>query len=155
MTSILSKLSGLADLNKAINTTSKVEMTDHQVLQCKEALKRDNRGPNVNPNKFDCAVPYRAAIFYSNKWYNYGNFKSADVATAVGFIVSVAFFGDKAIAGEYNETLVEGAKEFTDWLADKRNVGIIAMANGEQPCVREGGILEETTNSIDTVKNPF
>jgi len=152
MTSILSKLTGL---NKAINTTAKVEMTDHQVLQCKEALKRDNRGPTVNPNRFDYAIPYRVSVNYSNKWYNFGNFASADVAAAVGTIVSVAFFGDKAVAGAYDETLVEGAEEFNDWLADKRNADVIAKANGEQPSVRDGGALEETTNNVDTGKNPF
>ena len=101
MTSILSKMS---KLNKAINTTTRVEMTDLQVKQCKEALTRDNRGYNVQPNRFDLNTPYRVAINYQNNWHNYGNFTSADVAAAIGSIVAVAFFmscrGRMALVGD-------------------------------------------------------
>lgn len=150
--SILSKLSGL---NKAVNTTSRVEMTDKQVEQCKEALRRDNRGYNVQPNRFDINTPYRVAINYQNAWHNFGNFTDANVAAAIGTIVAVAFFGDKAVSGEYDQEIVEKSAEFTDWLADKRNADVIAKANGDQPSVHDGGTVSTTAKSSDDDVNPF
>lgn len=151
--SILSKLS---KLNKSVVTEARVEMTDVQVEQCKAALRRDNRGFNVQPNRFDIKQPYRVAINYQNKWHNFGNFKSADVAAAIGTIVSVAFFGEKAVAGEYDESLVENNEEFKTWLADKRNAEVIAKANGEVPCVSDGSPLTEAPEtSTEEDDNPF
>lgn len=155
--SILKKLQGM---NKSVVTESRTEMTDKQVLQCKEALRRDNRGYNVQPNRFDINTPYRVAINYQNEWNNYGNFKSADVAAAVGSIVSAAFFGEKAVSGEFNEEAVENNEEFLAWIADPRNADVIAKANGDKPAVNDGGALDkpskdETANQFNSDDNPF
>jgi sensor c-di-GMP phosphodiesterase-like protein len=151
--SILSKLSAL---NTAVSTVSRVEMTDNQILQCKEAIKRDNRGYNVQPNRYDLNQPYRVALNYQNKWHNFGNFTSAHVAAAIGTIVSAAFFGAKAFKGEFDEELVVGDAEFKAWLTDARNADVIAKANGDSPAVHDGGeIAHTTTATADTDVNPF
>ena len=153
--SILNKLKGL---NKTVVTTARVEMTDAEVILCKEALRRDNRGYNVQPNRFDIEQPYRVAINYNNKWHNYGNFASADVAAAIGSIVSVAFFGESAKVGDYDEKKVEGAEQFVAWLEDARNADIIAKANGDSPAVQDGGDLVEPapkSKGLNGGGNPF
>lgn len=132
----MSILTKMANLKKAVHTAQKTQMTDHQVEQCKEAIRRDNRGYNVQPNRWDIAQPYRVAINYDNKWHNFGNFSSADVAAAVGSIVSAAYFGENAVAGEFDPAVVEDHTEFTEWLADERNQEVIQKANGEQPSVQ-------------------
>ena len=144
--SILAKLAGL---NKATASEGRVEMTEKQIAQCKEALRRDNRGYNVQPNRFDLNTPYRVAINFKNEWNNFGNFKSVDVAAAIGTIVSVAFFGDKAVAGMYDEKVVENSAEFHNWLADSRNADVIAMANGDKATVAAGGTLEKAASVVD------
>lgn len=152
-TSILAKLAGM---NKTTVSESRVEMTEKQFQQCKEALRRDNRGYNVQPNKFDLNTPYRVAINYKNEWNNFGNFKCAHVAAAIGSIVSVAFFGDKAKAGEYDAEIVEKSEEFHNWLADSRNADVIAMASGEKPTMQDGGTLAKAANvQDDNDENPF
>jgi hypothetical protein len=152
---ILKKLSGMS---KTIVTEARVEMTPEQFEFCKVALRRDNRGYNVQPNKFDMATPYRVAINYMNGWHNYGNFKSADVAAAIGSIISVAFFGENAKVGEYDEKKVDKNPEFVAWLADPRNADVIAKASGEAPSVHDGGELVKTeaqANVTGTDDNPF
>lgn len=151
----MSLLSKLANLNKADNTTAKREMTPLEMEQCKEALRRDHRGYNVQPNKFDFNQPYRVAINYENKWYNYGNFTNVNVAAAIGTIVSVAFFGEKAKAGEYDPAIAEADEEFIAWMADTRNAEVIAKASGEQKSVHDGGTLTDTTSKADVAENPF
>lgn len=130
--SILNKLS---NLKKTTTENARVAMTDEQVEACKAALRRDNRGYNVQPNRFDLAQPYRVAINYDNQWNNFGNFASADVAAAIGTIVSAAYFGEKAKAGAFNPEVVENNEEYLAWLADERNQVVIAQASGEKPCV--------------------
>lgn len=154
MTSILSKL---AAMPKTAATDARVEMTPTQFEQCKAALRRDNRGYNVHPNKFDMNNPYRVAINYQNTWSNFGNFKSADVAAAIGSIVSAAYFGEKAKSGDYDAAIVEASEEFHTWLADARNAEVIAMAQGEKPSVQAGGKLGKTVPAadVDTGDNPF
>lgn len=136
--SLLNKMSNLRSIASATPAVTRTEMTAVQVEQCREAIKRDNRGYNVQPNRFDVAVPYRVAINFNKPalgkeagWHNFGNFTSVDVAAAIGSIVSAAFFGEKAIGGEYDATVVETHPEYTAWLADVRNVDIIACAMGE------------------------
>ena len=129
----MSILKKLANLKASSATAAKTPMTDDQVVQCKAALKRDNRGYNVHANKFDISLPYRVAINYNDVWDNYGNFKSADVAAAVGAVVSAGYFGEDARAGTYDATKVEASEEFKTWLADERNAEIIARANGDMP----------------------
>lgn len=154
--SILSKLN---NMKKSTVSEGRVEMTDKQIQQCKDALRRDNRGYNVQPNRFDLNTPYRVAINYQNQWHNFGNFKSADVAAAIGSIVSAAFFGDKAVAGEFDPAIVENSDEFHKWLADSRNADVIAKANGDAPAVHDGGKLEETASQAggndEDDDNPF
>jgi hypothetical protein len=151
----MSILSKLANLNKATNTTSRQEMTPLQMEQCKEALRRDNRGYNVQPNKFDLAQPYRVAINYENKWHNFGNFTNVNVAAAIGTIVSVAFFGDKAKAGIYDQAIAEVDAEFIAWIADPRNADVIAKANGDSASVHDGGAIASPTTSTEVADNPF
>lgn len=141
--SILNKMSAL---KKTTATDAKTPMSPQDVLNCKAALKRDNRGYNVHPNSFDIATPYRVAINYDNKWHNFGNFKSADVAAAVGSIVSAGFFGDKAKAGDFNAETVEANSDFQTWMSDERNVDIIARANGDTAPVH--GDSTATTSTV-------
>lgn len=129
MTSILSKMS---NLRKAADMVQRVQMTDLQMEQCKEHIRKKNLGPNVHPNRFDLHTPYRVAVNFNREWNNFGNFKSADVAAAVGSIVSVAYFGNKAVAGEFNQEKVDLNPEFIEWMNDARNKKVIAQANGEQ-----------------------
>jgi hypothetical protein len=126
--SILTKLS---NLKKATNVASRTPMTDTQFDRCKAAIKAKNYGYNVQPNRFDVAMPYRVAINFNDKWDNFGNFKSADVAAAVGTIVSAAYFGEKAVQGVFDAEVVEKSEEFKTWMADERNAEVIAKANGE------------------------
>lgn len=152
-TSILAKLKGM---QKSSVNEGRVEMTDNQVEQCKAALRRDNRGYNVQPNRFDLNTPYRVAINYQNEWSNFGNFKCADTAAAIGSIVSAAFFGEKAKSGEYDAEIVEKSEEFHRWLADSRNAQVIAKAQGDEPSVNDGGTLAKADNQADTDgDNPF
>lgn len=131
----MSILNKLKNLKAASSENARVAMTEEQVIKCREALKRDNRGYNVNPNKFDIALPYRVAINYNDEWVNFGNFASADVAAAIGTIVSAAYFGENARAGSFDESKVENSEPFLKWLADPRNAEVIARANGEKPPV--------------------
>lgn len=146
-------------MNKITSSVKKVAMTSVEVEQCKDAIREGNRGFNVQPNSYDVAVPFRVAINFNDEWHNYGNFSSIDVAAAVGSIVSSAFFGESGKAGEYNEEVVATHKEFTDWVADTRNSDIIAKAEGDQPCVRDGGTVEKKAKeekSYDKdAPNPF
>jgi len=151
----MSILTKLANLNKATNTPARQEMTDLQVEQCKEALRRDNRGYNVQPNRFDMAQPYRVAINYENEWNNFGNFTSANTAAAIGTIVSAAFFGDKAVAGEFVLEDAEKDEEFIAWMADARNQEVIAKANGDSPSVHDGGALAPNKEAASKEDNPF
>jgi hypothetical protein len=126
--SILNKLS---NLKKATHVSNRTAMTSEQVVACKAAIKRDKRGYNVHPNSFDIATPYRVALNFDDQWHNYGNFVSADVAAAIGTIVSAAFFGEKAQQGNFDQEAVESNPAFIAWLADDRNAEVIAKANGE------------------------
>ena len=130
--SILSKLAGMT---KTEVTDAKVEMSDKQVAQCKEALRRDNRGYNVQPNKWNLAIPYRVAINFQNKWVNLGNFVCVHTAAAIGGIVAAAYFGDKAKQGDFDAKIAEKSEEFHAWLADERNAELIKRATGEMPCM--------------------
>lgn len=137
----MSILSKLANLNKATNTPARTEMTALQMEQCKEALRRDNRGYNVQPNKFDISQPYRVAINYENVWHNFGNFTDVNVAAAIGTIVSAAFFGERAVMGVFDAEIAEANEEYIAWIADKRNADVIAKASGEQKSVHDGGTI--------------
>ena len=150
----MSILTKLANLNKATNENARTEMTPTQMEQCKEALRRDNRGYNVQPNKFDINQPYRVAINYENTWHNFGNFTNVNVAAVIGTIVSAAFFGDKAVAGMFDATIAEADQEFIDWMADARNAEVIAKADGKSPCVHAGGSLTESKPASEE-PNPF
>lgn len=148
--SILDKMN---KLKKTTATDAKTPMSDQNILNCKAALKRDNRGYNVHPNSFDINTPYRVAINYDNKWHNFGNFVSADVAAAVGSIVSAGFFGDKAKAGDFDSKIVESDEAFATWMADDRNADIIARANGDLPPVH-GSTAGATTSTVQE-EQPF
>ena len=142
----MSILSKFKNLESSVATAGKTKMTDQQIKECKAALVRDNRGYNVHPNQWDIEVPYRIAINYDNEWANFGNFVSADVAAAVGTIVSSAYFGDKARAGNFDQKLVEASEEFTTWMADARNAEVISRANGDLPAIHTAKV--EQSNKI-------
>jgi len=127
MTNILTRLSSLTKVDSA-TTESRTEMTEAQIVACKAAIKRDNRGHNVQPNRFDISAPYRVAINYNNKWHNFGDFASADVAAAVGTVVSAAFFGEKAKQGVYDAAVVNSDPTLSEWLSDERNADVLARA---------------------------
>lgn len=128
----MSLLSKLKTLDAVTNTAGRTPMTEKQVVALKARIRTENRGYNVHPNTFDVSVPYRVALNYDKVWHNYGNFTSVDVAAAVGSIVSAAFFGEKAKAGVFDATKVEAHEEFIAWMADPRNVEVIAQAGGEE-----------------------
>jgi len=130
----------MSKLNKVDPSKRRTPMTDEQFEMCKEAIVRDNRGYNVQPNRFDIDMPYRVAINYNDEWNNFGNFTSADVAAAVGSIVSSAYFGERAVAGLYDTETAESHQEFKDWLEDDRNALVIEQAMGTKPCVMESGV---------------
>ena len=114
----MSILNKLGNLRNASDVSAIVEMTKEQALQCKAALKRDGRGPSVMVNRFNIAMPYRVSTVLDDVFTNHGNFVSADVAAAVGTIASMSVFGDKALRGFYDESVVEGSEEFQAWLLE-------------------------------------
>ena len=132
--SILAKMS---KLNKVDPSKRRTPMTDKQFEQCKDAIMRDNRGLNVQPNRFDIDMPYRVAINFNDSWTNFGNFSSADVAAAVGSIISSAYFGEKAKIGVFDSEKASEHPEFQAWIEDERNQEVLLQANGEKPCVLE------------------
>lgn len=142
-TSILNILSALP---KATNATGRVPMTPQQVIDTKAEIRRDNRGYNIQVNKFDIAKPYRVAINYNKAWDNYGDYASADVAAAIGTIVSAGYFGAQAKAGLFDASVVEASEDFAKFLADPRNTVIIARANGEMPQVHQS-VAQERAES--------
>lgn len=146
--SILNKMN---NLSKAVAGAGKVPMTDEQVVQCKKALIDNNRGYNVQPNKWDISMPYRVAINYNNEWANFGNFSSVDVAAAIGTIVSAGYFGENAKAGDYNQEVAESHEEFLAWMADSRNADIIARASGEAPSIHQ----PRNAAAAESDANPF
>ena len=141
--SILQKLAGMKKVDNA-NRVATVEMTDIELAQCKIAIKSNNRGYNVLANKWNRAKPYRVSINHSSiqakgNWANYGEVACVHAAAAVGSIVSIAYFGDKAVAGEFDMEVAEASAEFQSWLLDERNQDVIAKANGEEgPFVADG-----------------
>ena len=143
--SILSKVSKI----QLTSGETKVEMTPKQVEQCKLALKRDLRGPAVQPNKFDVAAPYRVTVNFQDKWTNHGTFSSADVAAAVGTLVSASVFGEKARSGQYDEAKVEAHDEFKNWLADPRNIDVINRVEAGT-CLLEPTTLEVVESAAST-----
>ena len=47
----------------------------------------------------------------------------------------MAYFGEKAKVGSFDQATVEASKEYQAFLVDARNVEILARANGELPTV--------------------
>ena len=120
-------------LNKVTKVTSanrQVPMTDEQVASIGETLKNENR-INVYPNRFNMNKPYRVQMRErtTGEYTTFGYFTSVDVAAAVGSIVSLAKFGEKALAGQYNQKAAESHVEFKNWLVDSRNQEIIGKVN--------------------------
>ncbi len=139
----MSILNKLKTLSPAKAEAGRVPMTEEQFAACKAAIRNKSRGYNVHPNKFDVAKPYRVAINYNNEWANFGEFSSPDVAAAVGTIVSAAYFGSKAKAGQFDQEVAEASDEFKSWLADERNTIVIAQASGDKPQVHQPRFNDE------------
>ena len=133
----MSILNKLKTLSPAKAEAGRTPMTDEQFAACKAAIRNKSRGYNVHPNKFNIDKPYRVAINYNNEWANFGEFKSADVAAAVGTIVSAAYFGDKAKAGQFDQEVAEADNEFIAWMQDNRNTLVIQQASGDKPQVHQ------------------
>lgn len=153
MSELLLKLAGLDKVTSS-TATPRVEMTNTDIENCKAAIKRDNRGYNVQPNRFDMSKPYRVAINYSNEWHNFGDFASADVAAAVGTIVSAAFFGENAKQGEFDDKVVEESEVFQAWLVDPRNADVMLRANDPETCYHKSG-TEPVKGAVGSKANPF
>tara|TARA_R110000765_G_scaffold41889_2_gene89005 strand:- start:310 stop:693 length:384 start_codon:yes stop_codon:yes gene_type:complete len=107
----------------------KIAMTEEQVASVYADLKDQNR-LNVYVNKYDIAKPFRVAVKFNEKFTNHGVFSSADVASAVGSIVSAYMFGPKALVGSFDQAAVEGSEEFQAWMANSKNAQIVKQVNG-------------------------
>ena len=125
--SIFTKLNAV---KKVSVTNLQVPMTDEQVASIGQKLKDECR-INVYPNRFNMNKPYRVQMRdrATGEYTTFGYFTSVDVAAAVGSIVSLAKFGEKALAGQYDQKAAEKHVEFKSWLADSRNQEVIAKVN--------------------------
>jgi hypothetical protein len=150
--SILAKLANLSAVTSSTHV-AKQEMTPQQILDCKAAIKAKNRGYNVQPNKFDISQPYRVAINYNNSWENYGDFASADVAAAVGTIVSAAFFCELAKIGNFDAAIAEADANYSAWIADPRNADVMERANDVARCYFKTG--EVPAKKVKQEAQPF
>jgi len=126
MTTLLKSLSGMTRAS-ATTLVPKIAMTESQVAQVSAKMKAENR-MNVYANKFDVKKPYRVQTRIGTVYTQHGYFTSVDVASAVGTICSKAIFQDKALAGTFDEAIVEAHPEFQAWMVDDRNQEIIAKA---------------------------
>ena len=136
--SILANLSKLQTVTTSTDTPKKPlqmhkRMTQEEITALKETIRKTDRGYNVYPNPKGFYKKLRVAVNFKNEWHDFGEFKSIDVAAAVGTIVSAAFFGEKAKAGKFDAAIVEASDEFKAWMEDANNAEVIARANGEQP----------------------
>ncbi len=131
MSNVTATLAKIKALKTKEPKAKKVPMTGTQLSQVKEALKLKNRGMNVFPNKYDISKPYRVSINYDDKWYKYGEFSNVHAAAAVGTLISAAYFGEHARAGEFNEDKVVDCPEFLAWLSNPKYQLEIQKANGE------------------------
>lgn len=125
--SILDKLNDLKKANIA-DITTRIPMTEQQIKHLSAKLKADNR-VSVYPNRFDKDHPFQVTVRKNGEFTNYGTFTNIDVAAAVGTIASKANFGDRAIAGKYNQDIVEKHPEFLAWLAHEKSQETIALAS--------------------------
>lgn len=136
----MSLLNKLNNVKKAADTETRIPMTEAQIADMKVRLKAQNR-LNVLPNTFDVKTPFRVALNYKNEWTNHGFFTNVDVATAVGSLVSLAYFGDKAIQGEFNQEIAENHPEFKAWLANPLNADVLKKLGESQEAVSEEVLL--------------
>jgi hypothetical protein len=130
---IMSVLNKLKTLKVATAANRSTPMTEAQALKLTNQLIADNR-MNVYANKFNIKKPYRVQV---RKWDSvsresvyeqHGYFTNIDVAAAVGTIVSAATFGEKGLAGQFDQEKAEVHPEFIAWLADDRNQATLALA---------------------------
>ena len=145
--SILNKLN---KLNKVeAGKVGKTPMTPEQIKQYKERIRAKGLGYNVHPNQFDIATPLKVAINYGGEWHNYGAFSSPDVAGAVGSIISLYYFGDKAKAGNFDSGVAESHEEYKAWINDDRNKFIIEAVEAGS-CVHQNTV-EPTTAPAENI----
>jgi len=125
--SILDKLTNLkkADISAV---EARIPMSAERITELSGKLKADNR-LNVYPNRFDDTKPYVVTVKKSGQFKNYGTFTNVDVAAAVGTIASKAAFGENAIAGKYDQVIVEAHPEFQEWLASPKSAETLKLAN--------------------------
>ena len=133
----LLNVSGFESAKATVAKPIAVPMTLTQAQAVKDLLRSEGRGYSLQVNSFDINVPYRVSINYANKWDNYGSFASVDVAAAVGSIVSRGYFGKIAKIGKFDATVVANDPAYKAFLADSRNVDIIARARGEKLCIHD------------------
>ena len=119
---------------KSIRTVVRPEkMDDHEKAYLSEKLQDEGRA-NVYPNDYDRNRPYAVSMRTKdksqtgrgNRWQTHGVFTDIDVAAAVGTLCAIAYYGPKAILGEYDSEAAETHPEFIEWMADSRNRGIIS-----------------------------
>ena len=138
--SLLSKLANV-EVSDPKNIKQK-RMTDAQANALKLKLRKGNR-INVLANKFDVNKPYQVSINFSNKWHNFGTFLNIEVASAIGSLVSLAFFGaDKAKKGTFNAVMAENDVEFKAWVEDPQNAEYVNN-------IELGTCVLETTKQSD------
>ncbi len=124
----MSILDSLKGCKKATSIEQKVQMTEDYEKALKTKLMNENR-VNVYPNKFDVSMPYRVVVRKGSEFIPHGTFTDVDVAAAVGSLVSLATFGDKAIIGEFDQSKVENHAEFITWKEDPRNAAVVALTS--------------------------
>ena len=143
--SILSKLHKVKEVSAE---NARVPMTEAEIEKLRDRLRKSNK-INVTPNRFDNKVPYQVSINFNNKWNNFGAFKNINAASAIGSLVSLAFFGDRAKKGTYDEAKAEASTEFQEWLADPRNEQVIAHINNGTSVLGESTQTEANTAAKD------
>jgi hypothetical protein len=134
--SLLNKLASLPvqDAPKKVTIIGhqSVPMTKEEITATREFIKKNQLGQSVQANQHDRARPYRVSITLKSidSWENFGQYKSKDAAAAIGTIVSLAYFGERAKAGKFDVSVVETSEEYANFIADPRNTDIIARAEG-------------------------
>jgi len=142
----------LNTMDAVVATKARTPMSKEQQAKCKEHIRAKRLGYCVHPNQWDIAKPYRIAINYNDEWSNFGDFASADVAAAIGSIVSLGFFGKNGKLGAFDQAVVEADPVYQTWMKDSRNETIIARAEGNMPTVH---VYKDEVSTVEDADLPF
>lgn len=136
--SLSDAMAAMKPVSAATVRSAQIPMTTAEIDLISLKLRDQNR-INVYPNRFDIKTPYRVQVRFGrnpkggDQWHPQGYFTDVNVAAAIGTVASKAFFGDKALSGNFDWALAEQHPEFQAWMNDARNVDVIARAKGEKP----------------------